>query len=153
MSRFAEHDDKVFSAPRDTTHSLIDPKHHLAAVLSRIEVLVCLSRGFQGEHPVQAHADTTRLNQREDLLAHTAQNLGLLSLGAAAQVRGVHREPVRERVCEVHLGLPPALQPNDAQVPAVGEGVQVVLKVPPTHDVQDVVCAAATGLRQHNIPE
>ena len=112
-----------------------------------------LSCGLQGEHPVQTHADTTRLNQREDLLAHAAQNLGLLSLGAAAQARGVHREPAHECVCEVQLGLPSALQPNDAQVPAVGKGVQVVLKVPPAHNVQDVVCAASIGLRQHNIPE
>ena len=65
----------------------------------------------------------------------------------------MHRQAAGEHVAQVHFCFGAALQADNAQVPAVGEGVQVIVQVLSAHDVEDVIGTASAGFSQQNFTE
>ena len=111
------------------------------------------SRLLHVEDTVQTHANPAGFNQRQHVFTYTAQNLSLLLIRTGAQARGVHRQAAGEHIPQVHFCFGAAHQTDNAQVPAVGEGVQVVVQVLSAHNVEDVVGAASASFSQQNFTE
>ena len=87
------------------------------------------------------------------MLTYTAQNLNLLLIRTGAQARSVHRQAAGEHIPQVHFCFGAAHQTDNAQVPAIGEGVQIVVQVLSAHNVEDVVGAASASFSQQNFTE
>ena len=111
------------------------------------------SRLLHVEDTVEPHANPAGFDEWQHVFAHTAQNLSLLLIRTGAQTRGVHRQAAGEHVAQVHFCFGATHEADNTQVPAVGEGVQVIVQVLSAHDVEDVIGTASAGFSQQNFTE